>query len=150
MPENREALLDHYLHMRGEMLASIAELSDDMMIDPSIDGWSVKDHLAHLAIWDDIRASEIVRISAGQESAWRMTPDEDSIFNALFHTVRLKLSLQQVLWEYESSLQRVVSALQAASSRGLDESLYGESPPRTGHDAQHAGWILRWRSERGY
>ena len=47
MPENREALLDHYLHMRGELLAAIAELSDDMMLDPSLDGWSVKDHLAH-------------------------------------------------------------------------------------------------------
>jgi hypothetical protein len=32
------------------------------MLEPTIDGWSVKDHLAHMAFWDDLRAADIERI----------------------------------------------------------------------------------------
>jgi hypothetical protein len=50
MAEERAALLDHYRGMRKEMLGAIDGLSDALMTEPSIDGWSVKDHLAHIAV----------------------------------------------------------------------------------------------------
>ena len=50
-----------------------AELTQAQRTTAGPDGWSVKDHLAHLALWDDIRAGEVERISAGHDSAWRMT-----------------------------------------------------------------------------
>jgi uncharacterized damage-inducible protein DinB len=65
MPEDRDALLEHFRQMRAQLLSAIDGLSDELMVETSLDGWSVKDHLAHLATWDDIRASEVVRISAG-------------------------------------------------------------------------------------
>ena len=43
----------------------------------SLDGWSVTDHLLHLAWWDDIRAVEVERISAGHDSSFQMTEDQD-------------------------------------------------------------------------
>jgi hypothetical protein len=39
---------------RDALLAAIHGLSDAQMTEPSLDGWSVKDHLAHLALWDDV------------------------------------------------------------------------------------------------
>src|SRR2546430_9808104 len=105
MTEDRDALLQHYRQTREELLSAIHGLSDESMIDPSLDGWSVKDHLAHLALWDDIRASEVTRISAGHDSAWRMTPDQDAAFNALGYSMRLPLSLDQVRWEFTRSRQ---------------------------------------------
>jgi hypothetical protein len=75
--EDRDALLQHYRQMRRELLAAIDGLTDALLTEPSLDGWSVKDHLAHLALWDDLRASEVVRISAGHDSAWRMTGAQD-------------------------------------------------------------------------
>lgn len=54
MIEDRDALLKHYEQMREELLSAIHGLSDGLMTEPSLDGWSVKDHLAHLALWDDI------------------------------------------------------------------------------------------------
>ena len=33
--------------------------------------------------------------------------------------------------------------------KGLDASLYGEAGLISSHEAQHAGWIRRWRSEKG-
>ncbi len=149
MAEDRDALLEHYRQTRDELLKAIADLSDAQMLEPSLDGWSVKDHLAHLALWDDIRVSEVLRISAGHDSAWRMVPEQDEAFNAMSHTLRRDLSLDQVRWELETSRQRLLDAIAAATPRGLDGSLYGEAGLRSGHEAQHTGWIARWRMERG-
>lgn len=149
MAEDKEALLQHYRQMRKELLSAIHGLSDDLMTEPSLDGWSVKDHLAHLALWDDVRASEVGRISAGHDSAWRMTGDQDAAYSALGHSLRLTQSLDQVKWELATSGQRLLDAITSATPRGLDASLYGEAGLRSMHEAAHAGWIRRWREERG-
>lgn len=65
MAEDREALLQHYREMREALLSAIDGLSDESMAEPTLDGWSIKDHLAHIALWDDIRTSEVTRISTG-------------------------------------------------------------------------------------
>lgn len=135
MAEDRDALLQHYRQMREELLSAIDGLSDELMTEPSLDGWSVKDHLAHLAFWDDIRATEVVRISVGHSSAWRMT--------ALAHDLRLALSLDQARWEMATSRQRLIDAISSATARGLDAPLYGEAGLRSTHEAQHTGWIKR-------
>ena len=150
MAEDRDGLLQHYRQMREELLSAIDGLSDELMTEPSLDSWSVKDHLAHLALWDDIRASEMVRISAGYDSAWPgMTGDQVEAYNALINELRLPLSLDQVRWELATSRQRVLDAIFSATARGLDASLYREAGLRSTHEAQHTGWIKRWRGERG-
>jgi uncharacterized damage-inducible protein DinB len=135
--------------MRAELLAAIDGLGDETLIDPSLDGWSVKDHLAHIALWDELRASEVVRISAGHDSAWRMTGEQDAVYNALAHDLRKALPPAQVRWELETTRQRLLDAIASATARGLDASLYGEAGLRSMHEAQHTGWIKRWRGERG-
>ncbi|MDP9237473.1 MAG: DinB family protein [Chloroflexota bacterium] len=145
MAEDREALLRHYREMREELLSAIDGLSDELMTEASLDGWSVKDHLAHIAQWDDIRASEVVRISAGYDSAWRMSGELDEAYNALAHDLRRALPLAQVRWELATSRQRLLDAISSAAARGLDASLYGEAGLHSSHEAQHAGWIKRWR-----
>jgi uncharacterized damage-inducible protein DinB len=149
MAEDRGALLMHYQRMREDLLSAIDGLSEELMTEPSLDGWSVKDHLAHLALWDDLRASEVVRISTGHDSAWRMTGDQDAAFNAVAHSLRLALSLEQVEWELATSGQRLLDAIASATPRGMDPSLYGEAGLRTTHEANHTEWIKRWRRERG-
>lgn len=149
MAEARDELLQHYRQMREELLSAIDGLSDELMTEPSLDGWSVKDHLAHLALWDDIRASEVTRISAGHDSAWGMTGDQDAAYSALGHDLRLALPLDQVKWELSTSTQRLLDAISSVTERGLDASLYGEAALRSSHEAQHTGWIKRWRGERG-
>ncbi len=149
MAEDRDALLQHYRKMREDLLSAIDGLSDELMTEPSLDGWTVKDHLGHLALWDDVRTSEVVRISAGHDSAWRMTGDQDEVFSALGHDLRLALSLDQARWELATSRQRLLDAISSATARGLDASLYGEAGLRSLHESEHTGWINRWRVERG-
>jgi len=149
MPEQKEQLLHHYEGTRRDLLEAIDGLSDEAMTERSLDGWSVKDHLAHLALWDDVRADEVVRISAGHESAWRMDGAQDEAYNAMSYALRSDLSVGQVKWELARSRQRLLDAIASASERGLDPSLYGEAGLRSGHEAQHTAWVKRWRGEQG-
>ena len=149
MHEDRNALLAHYRAMRDELLGAIDGLTDDQLSERTLDGWSVKDHLMHVALWDDVRAQEVVRISAGNESAWRMSGELDEAYNALAYELRAGLSPAQSKWELEASRERLLAAIASATDRGLDPSLYGEAGLRSTHQSQHAGWIKRWRAERG-
>ncbi len=149
IPEDRDALLDHYRKRRTDLLAAIDGLSDELMAEPSLDGWSVKDHLLHLASWDDIRAQEVARISAGHASAWRMTEAQAEAYIELMYALRRDLSPRQALWELESSRQRLLDAISVAPTRALDPSLYGEAGLVSGHEEQHTAWIKRWRGEKG-
>ena len=149
MAEDRDALLRHYRQMRTDLLAAIAGVRDELLVEPSLDGWSVKDHLAHLALWDDLRAGEVARISAGHDSAWRMADEQEEAFNAVGYALRRDLSLDQARWELATSQQRLLDAIASATPRGLDGSLYGEAGLRSTHESAHTGWIRRWRAERG-
>ena len=149
MAEDKDALLQHYRDMREGLLTSIHGLSDELMVDPSLDGWSVRDHLAHIALWDDLRAGEVARISAGHDSAWRMSEEQDDAYNALGYALRRAMTPDQVRWELTVSRKRLLDAISSATPRGLDGSLYGEAGLRSSHEAAHAGWIKRWRGEKG-
>lgn len=149
MAEDKDALLQHYRQSRQALLAAIDGLSDELLAEPSLDGWSVKDHLAHLSVWDDVRAQEVVRISAGHESAWRMTSEQDAAYSLMSYELRLALSPGQLKWELATSRQRLLDAISSATARGLDAGLYGEAGMRSVHEVQHAGWIRRWRDEKG-
>jgi uncharacterized damage-inducible protein DinB len=149
MAEDRALLLQHYQQTRAELLAAIDGLSDDLMTERSLDGWSIKDHLAHIALWDELRASEVKRISAGHEAAWRMNDEQDTAYNDVGYALRAPLSLGQIRWELATSRQRVLDAIAAATPRGLDASLYGEAGLVSSHEVEHAGWIRRWRGEKG-
>jgi uncharacterized damage-inducible protein DinB len=150
MTEDREALLQHYRQTREDLLAAIDGLSDQQLSEASLDGWSVKDHLLHLAFWDDIRAGEVARISAGHASAWRLTEEQDHAYNDMTYALRQNMAADQAKWELAISRQRLLDAISASTPRGLDASLYGEAGLTSGHEAQHTGWIKRWRGERGY
>jgi hypothetical protein len=150
MAIDREDLLRHYRESRAKMLETIDGLTDEQMSEPTIDGWAVKDHLAHLALWDDMRADDVERISAGFESTWRMTEQQDEMHNATGYELRRSMSATQARWELERSRRRLLDAISAARAEALDPSRYGAAGLRSQHEDQHSGWIARWRGEKGF
>lgn len=150
MTERRDTLLEHYRAMRDDLLDAIAGLTEEQMVDPSLDGWSVKDHLAHLAFWDDLRSSEVLRVSAGHESAWRLDGRGEEALGPIVYETRRNLSLEQVLWEFERSHLRLLDAIILATPRAFEADHYGEAGLHSSHEAQHTTWIRRWRGERGH
>jgi uncharacterized damage-inducible protein DinB len=150
MPEDREELLRYYRDSRKNLLAAIDGLSDEQMSDPSLDGWSVKDYLAHIALWDDIRAAEVERMSAGFDSAWKMTEQQDDDHNATGHELRRSMSPAQARWELETSRGKLLNAIASAPPEALDTSRYGAAGLRSDHEEQHIEWLRRWRTEKGF
>ena len=150
MSDDREAILQRFLGSRAELMDAIRDLAPAQLGEHTLEGWSVKDHLFHLAAWDNVRALEVIRISAGHGSAWRMTGEQDAAFNQLIYEMHESLSVDQAFWELTTSRERLLNAIEEATQRGLDATLYGEAGLLSGHEAQHAGWIRRWRQERGY
>lgn len=148
MVQDRGELVRRYEQSRAALLAAIEGLSDELLSERSLDGWSVSDHLAHLALWDEVRASEVARISAGFDSAWKMTDEQDDIYNDLGTELRRGFSPAQAQWELATTRQRLLDAIASASERGLDASLYGEAGLAGEHEAQHVAWIARWRAAR--
>jgi uncharacterized damage-inducible protein DinB len=148
MPENKDELLQHYRRTREELMSAIDGLSDEQMSDPSLDGWSVKDHLAHLALWDDLRAMDVERVSAGHESVWKFSEAQDDAYNEVGHELRRSMSPAQAKWELERSRKLLLDAISEAKPRALDDSLYGSAGLRSTHEVEHAGWIKRWRTEK--
>lgn len=148
MSEDKEELLQHYRESRQRLLAALEGLTDHEMSEPSIDGWSVKDHLAHLALWDEIRAGEVDRVSAGYESGWRMTDEQDDALNETAYEMRRSMSAAQAKWEFEDTGRRLIDSITRCAPRALDPSLYGSAGLRSGHVAQHAEWLERWRREK--
>lgn len=149
MNEQRDGLLREYRDSRARLLAAIDGLSDEQMSDPSLDGWSVKDHLAHIALWDDIRASEVERIAAGFDSAWKMTDEQDDAHNATGYEIRRSMSPAQARWELETSRRKLLDAIESAPAEALDPSRYGAAGVLNGHEPQHVEWLERWRREQG-
>ena len=149
LEQKRAKLREHYAAVRVPLLEAIAGLSDAQMVEETIDGWSVKDHLVHLTVWDEIRRQEIERISAGGHTAWpMMTEEQVEQLNQMTVELRRRLTLDQVRAEFDSSRAAVVAAIDAATARGLDGSLYGEAGLESDHDVPHADFIRRWRAGR--
>ena len=96
------------------------------------------------------RKSRTERISAGHGSAWRITYEQAEAYNAIAYPARRDLSLAQIRWELQTSRARLLDAIAAATPHGLDPSRYSETGLRSDHEAEHTGWIKRWRGERGF
>lgn len=144
-------LREHYGRMRDAIMGAIAGLSEAQMSEPSLDGWSVKDHLAHLAAWDEVRSLEIARISDGLGPAWPawMGGENVEVFNDLTVRMRREWSVEETVASVHWALGRVLASIAAAGERAFDESLYGESGLRSSHAVEHAGLIRRWRTSAG-
>src|SRR5690242_5427871 len=115
--EDKDALLQSYRDARRALLDVIDRLSDEQLSERTLDGWSVKDHLAHLATWDYVRAQEVARISAGYASAWQMDDEQDEAFNEMTYALHTELSVEQVKWELARSREQLLEAITNATPR---------------------------------
>jgi hypothetical protein len=135
---------------RASLLEAVNGLSEEQL-DQSIDGgWSVKDHLIHLTIWDEMRFFEISRIARGGTFGFPPTPEIDW-FNDPMTANRRNLSLQQVLTDLAFARDMVLQTVAICPEDRLDQSLYGEIGIEGGaaHDRSHAATILAWRKKEG-
>lgn len=145
----RREILEWYAASRAGFMEAIAGLSDAEMTVREIDGWSVKDHVVHVAQWDEMRLFDMARINAGHVTGYsELHREEVRTHNDLIWELRRDWSLEQALWELASTRERLLQQIAQLNSIGLDESRYGELALRTQHESEHAEVIRRWRQSR--
>ncbi|MCX6024142.1 MAG: DinB family protein [Chloroflexi bacterium] len=148
--ERRAAVIQAFQASRVALLAAIAGLSEEELRNCTLDGWSALDHLAHVAQMEELRFFEISRVSAGHQVIHQgLTDEQAEALNQTGLELRRPMPLAQVLWELEFARARVLEAIQNATDRGLDASLYHHISLGGGadHEREHAAIIARMRAE---
>ncbi len=149
MPEEdrRFMVIQAFWQSRGELLAAIDGLKPEILEEPVLDGWSIKDHLAHVGHMDEMRLIEIQRVSNGLPPAWPPAGEEQiDALNALGVEARRHLSADQVLKDIEFVRSQILAAIQTAPEDALDPSRYGEyGLGGAEHERSHAKAIQDWR-----
>ena len=132
--------------------AAIGGLTEEQASAVAIGEWSVKDHLNHMCHWHEFRASEVMRISRGGQTAFPPFSDEQlAVVNRTFTDLRRRLALSQVTEDLEFARAMIIEAVANCPEEALDENRYGECGIQAGigHDNEHAETIEAWRKREG-
>ena len=137
---------------RSRVLAAAEGLTEEQLSRAGIDGWSVKDHLAHLTVCDEFRFYEIGRVSRGARPAF---PPEDGeqmdALNEATVALRRHLTLAELIADLEYARSLVLEAISQAPEHALAPEAYGGFPVdgSIAHDLEHAAAITAWREREG-
>jgi hypothetical protein len=144
----QQQLITEMERSRELLLQAVDGLSDEQMGRRGIDGWSVKDHLIHLTVWDEMRFFEISRIARGGQAGFPDIEDVDW-FNDPTVDMRRHLPLTQILGDLAYARDMVLQAVAICPEERLDDSLYDGIGLSGGaaHDRDHAEIIKAWRKK---
>ncbi len=155
-PAGKAELLANIRAGYDQLEALLATLSEEQMTIPGVNGsWSVKDNLAHLAVWQSYQAARQEGILNGIEppdpAPGLETEDEQ---NDYFYQLYKDRPLAEVLADFRASYQRVLAATEALSWEALNEPFpwYDNNVPMGaytmgntyGHYEEHREIIQRW------
>jgi hypothetical protein len=164
MPIERESatavdeLLSAMNVARGELEAFIAGTPPEQLVTLRKDGWTIKDHLFHLATWDLYLIAVLDRQprlpAVGIDADPRGSFDE---VNALFFKRGQGLPLNQVLGAFRGNRARIIEQVRKLSDSDLERPVadfqpHDPTPPQgplriwileitADHDRQHNAWM---------
>ncbi len=146
-----QQLITELERSRGQVLRAIDGLTNEQLSIPGIEGWSVRDHLLHLTIWDEMRFFEISRIARGGRAGFPNDFSETDVdwLNDRTVEMRRRLSLPQILADLAYARDMVLQAVAICPDERIDDSLY-EGIGLGGaaeHDRAHAETIRSWRKK---
>jgi uncharacterized protein (TIGR03083 family) len=158
--QTKADLLRHLTADRQALEEVISGRSDEELTRPGPEGWSVKDHLAHIAAWERSGLALLAgesRPAAVGVSDKLFAEGEDDAVNEEVRKRDVDKSLADVLAEFRQVRASTIAAVTALSDEDLHrpysyyqpnepensqtpviESLIGNS---TEHDVEHTEWI---------
>ncbi len=147
----RRHLLARLAAERAGLLEQLIGLDEGMLTEvPVLDGWTVKDLLAHVAAWDRWELREMRQMASGEILDLTEVQDTDA-FNARAVAAWRDRTLAEVLVELQEARAAWVTWLQALPDEvffrqyiffeGEDWSFPGCMEVQWQHDAEHAAQI---------
>ncbi|HYK62974.1 MAG TPA: DinB family protein [Bryobacteraceae bacterium] len=149
----REQLLKRLDQAWCAFRESYADLSDGERLQPGVIGtWSVKDIIAHVAVWEEEALKHLPLIlDCGKPPRYSVTYGGIDAFNAQTMQKKEKLSLPEVLRQSEAVHRQVVSLVENAPEEQLGAETRFRRRLRLdtyGHYPKHAKAIRKWRERQ--
>jgi hypothetical protein len=142
------ALLDD---ARRELLASFQGLTEEQMTVPMLEEWSVKDVLAHVAMWEEVALPDMRRAARGDKTAldaWDHSFTDQ--WNHMQFALRKGFPLRQVLTELAEMRLGTMEILGSVEEARLVSGFIPSTCAiHARHDREHAEQIRSWRQKQG-
>lgn len=156
LPRSKAELLERIPPARQALESIVSGVSETLMLAPDESGWSIKDHLAHLATWERMI---VAHLQAGNDNEIvGLNNDPYAIagldeINALIERQHKNQSLTGVLEEFHRSHAAIVEEIARLSDAGFARPYWDDEPDgRTvlekvagdtyRHYLEHRRWIL--------
>lgn len=147
---SKAELLAKINQSRARLEASLGQLSESQLTQPGPEGWSIKDHLAHLAAWE-LGMAELLnrgdRFAAMQvEEVFALGNDQNKNYtdeiNALIYQHHAGQPYAQVLAEFQDAHRQMLAALNVLSDADLYRNYADYTPDGEGPQAPVINWII--------
>ncbi|HEY7834343.1 MAG TPA: DinB family protein [Ktedonobacterales bacterium] len=158
LPQRRSELIARIQESRAALDALIGALAPEQTAAPGPDGgWSVKDHLAHMAAWQCVAYLRVIGHMDHEHEVFGMDPvryeatDADGLNAAVYQSCKDR-TLAEVRATFEQAYQQVLGALAQLHSEDLQRPV-DPAQPHLGtlvanvagntyeHFEEHAAWI---------
>jgi uncharacterized damage-inducible protein DinB len=147
VPRTKAELLARMAAARARIEAAIGGKSEAALTRPGADGWSAKDHLAHLSAWQ----RSLIALLEGRSRPAALgvedvTQEEESGFeeiNARLHARTKDQPLDEVLAEFRQSRQDLLAVLDRLTDEDLFKPYSHYQPNDPPYNPDPAiGWIV--------
>lgn len=140
LPQNSTELLQRITQDWTQLMDALAALTVEQVITPAADGWTVKDHLAHLTYWEQW----LLRYHLGGEPAHSVLgvaeAEIDDLhideINELIRQRSRSRPLDEVMHDLQETHAQVVATLSAMPFDQLLQTRYADEPEK--------GAVLNW------
>lgn len=162
-PDNKVSLMPLIERYWNELNAAVSALNEEELLEPGPDGgWSVKDHLAHLTVWERVLLARIAM--QPEHDIFHM--DEATYATAELNTVNARIyehernvPLSEVLAAFKQTHQQVFTTLERMSDDELARPVFPDDPEfgillgnvagdTYEHYLEHLTWIRAARENR--
>jgi len=157
LPSSKAELMDRIHHSRTALEKVINPLKEDQLSAPGpAEGWAVKDHLAHIAAWEQYMLKHYIRGMAPHEAMdvddATMQAADETATNEILYRRNKHHPAYEVLAEFNRSYHEVLSTLEDMSFDELTKPRFPDDPEQRplltevagntyGHYAEHTLWI---------
>jgi len=122
LPRDKTELLERIHRSRTDLEEMLRSLSEAQLTAPGAEGWSIKDHLAHLATWE-LGIAELLRrrprfAAMRVEEAVSQGKSEEEV-NDLIYQRHAGLALSQVMDEFQTAHRQMLETLEALDDGDL-------------------------------
>jgi hypothetical protein len=137
-PRNQAELVERIQRSWAVLEQTFGRLSEAQMIAIGPDGWSIKDHLAHVATWEEsltaILQSRPRHLALGVDERTYLEAGEDEL-NASIYEYNKQRPLAEVLGQFQGAHRRMLVTLQALTDADLLKTYSDFLPEEPGEDS---------------